>query len=79
MGRYNIPLIDATNPVVLIADLQNIVDDIDDRLSELEGGGENPIVDRIETLEEDMRYVKPKAHTHVRVSRKTYARGQCQD
>lgn len=74
MGRYNILITDATNVFALIADLQNIVDDIDDRLNALEGGGESPIVGRIETLEKDMDYVKARAHTHVRSVGKSHVR-----
>ena len=64
MGRYNIPIVDATNPAVLIADLQNIVDDIDNRLNALEGeGGGQSLLTRVGRLEREVEQLKKRVYS----------------
>lgn len=63
MGRYNIPMEDwvVNYPLLgpFVADIEKIFDNIDSRLSALEGGGENSLEKRVTELEK-------KAHVHVR-------------
>lgn len=62
MGRYNIPMEDwvINYPLLgaFVADIEKIFDDIDSRLSVLEGEGEDSLEKRVTELER-------KAHVHV--------------